>query len=205
MPGPSVVALSVVGPVAVAGAWILVRAGRATVWTAMGITLGALGGLSLLTGEPSAGRSPWLAAGGGVLAGVTLYGATAAFLAVAGRWPPLARHANELYGRRRGVSLPRAVLISVVITAPGEELLWRGVVLGALGSALSPWGAAALAWSAYVAANAVGGSIPIVLGAAVGGAAWTGLAVWTGGVVAGIACHAVWTWLMIAFPPVGRP
>lgn len=205
MPGPWVVALAVVGPVAVAGAWLLVRTGRASVWAAMGITLGVLGALSLLTGEPSAGRSPWLAAGGGVLAGAALYAATAAFLSVAGRWPPLTRHAVELYGSRRGVSLTRALVISVAVTAPGEELLWRGVVLSALGSAFAPWAAAVLAWSAYVAANAVSGSVPIVLGAVVGGAVWTGLAVWTGGVVASIACHVVWTGLMIVIPPIGEP
>lgn len=205
MPGPWVVALAVVGPVAVAGAWLLVRTGRASVWAAMGITLGVLGVLSFFTGEPSAGRSPWLAAGGGVLAGAALYAATAAFLSVAGRWPPLHRHAAELYGSRRGVSLTRALVISVAVTAPGEELLWRGVVLGTLGSAFAPWAAAVLAWSAYVAANAVSGSVPIVLGAVVGGAAWTGLAVWTGGVVASIACHVVWTGLMIVFPPIGEP
>jgi hypothetical protein len=116
----------------------------------------------------------------------------------------LARHAAELYGRRRGVSPGRALGISVAITAPGEELLWRGVVLGALGSVFVPWIAAALAWSAYVAANVVSGSVPIILGAVVGGAAWTALAVWTGGVVASIGCHAAWTALMILLPPVPR-
>jgi membrane protease YdiL (CAAX protease family) len=202
MPDPWAVALAIVGPVAVAGAWLAVRARRTTVWTAMGVTLGVLGFLSLVTGEPRAGRSPWWALGGGAVAGVALYAATAAFLAVAGRWAPLARHATSLYGQRRGVGLGRALAISVAITAPGEELLWRGVVLGVLGSAFAPWAAAVLAWSAYVAANAVSGSVPIVLGAVVGGAAWTALAVWTEGVVAGIACHAVWTGLMILVPPV---
>jgi NAD(P)-dependent dehydrogenase (short-subunit alcohol dehydrogenase family) len=42
------------------------------------------------------------------------------------------------------------------------------------------------------------------LGAVVGGAAWTALAVWTGGVVASIGCHAAWTALMILLPPVPR-
>lgn len=204
MPGPWVVALAVLGPLAVAGAWLVVRAGRTTVWTAMGITLGVLGVLSLLSGEPrvSGDRGAWFDLGVGAPAGVALYAATVAFLTVAGRWPLLARHAAELYGRRRGMSLGRALGISAAITAPGEELLWRGVVLGVLGSVFAPWTAGPLAWSAYVAANAVSGSVPIVLGAVVGGAAWTGLAVWTGGVLAGIACHVVWTGLMIARPPI---
>ena len=202
MPGPWVVALAIAGPAAVAAAWLVVRAGRATVWSAMGVALGTLGALALTTGEPSVGPSPWLDLIGGALAGVALYAATAAFLAVAGRWPPLARHARELYGRRRGVGLEQALVISAAITAPGEELLWRGVVLGALGSAFSPWVAGLLAWAAYVGANAVSASLPIVLGATVGGAAWTALAVWTEGVGASIGCHAVWTALMIALPPL---
>ena len=199
-------ALAVVGPVAVAGAWVLVRAGLATVWTAMGVTLGVLGLLSLATGEPRAFTElgPWWDLVSGVMSGVALWGATAAFMAVAGGWPLLARHAGALYEERRGVSLRRALFVSVLVTAPGEELLWRGVVMGALGSVLPPWTAAAVAWSAYVAANAASGSVPIILGAVVGGAAWTALAVWTGGVVASIGCHAAWTALMILLPPVPR-
>lgn len=204
MPDPWVVALAVVGPVAVAGAWLVVRAGLATVWTAMGVTLGTLGLLSLAMGEPRASTElgPWWDLLSGLMAGVALYGATAAFLAVAGRWPLLARHAADLYGQRRGVGLGPALAISVAITAPGEELLWRGVVLGALQFGFEPWTAGVLTWSAYVAANAVSGSVPIILGAVVGGAAWTGLAVWTEGVVASIGCHVVWTALMIVLPPV---
>src|SRR5687767_8051797 len=109
MPRPWVLALAIAGPAAVAAAWLVVRAGRATVWSAMGVTLGTLGALALMTGEPSVGPSPWLDLIGGALAGVALYAATAAFLAVAGRWPPLARHARELYGRRRGVGLEQAL------------------------------------------------------------------------------------------------
>ena len=196
------VALSIAAPVAVAAAWLLVRFRGVSVWSATGITLGGLGALALATGEPSAGPRPWLALIGGVLAGVALYAATAAFLAVAGRWRRLGRDARELYGRRRGVGLEQALVASVAITAPGEELLWRGVVLGTLGSVFAPWVAGLLTWLGYVAANAVSGSVPILLGAIVGGAVWTGLAVWTEGVVASIGCHAVWTALMIVFPPI---
>ena len=202
MPGPEVVAVAIAGPVAVAAAWLLVRGGRFGVWASMGVTLGTLGAFALATGEPALGPSPWLDLAGGVMAGGALYAATAVFLAVAGRWPRLARHARELYGRRRGVGLEQALVLSAAVTAPGEELLWRGVVLGTLGSVFSPWVAGLLTWTGYMAANAVSGSLPIILGAVVGGAVWTALAVWTEGVVASIACHSVWTALMIVFPPV---
>lgn len=203
----SAVALAVAGPLAVGAAWLVVRSGRASVWLANGVVLPVLGVLSLLTGEIEAtgGYPPWAAAAWGIVGGVGLYAATAGFMIVAGRWPPLARHTTALYENRRHISLPAALGISALLVAPGEELLWRGVVLEAFrtwigSSALAPVGA----WVVYVAANAVSGSLPIFLGAVVGGAAWTALAIFTGGVAASIACHVLWTALMVAFPPVAR-
>ena len=58
-----------------------------------------------------------------------------------------------------------------------------------------------LAWLAYLAANVPSANLAIIAGAVVGGAVWGALAFWTGGVVACLACHAVWTELMIAMPP----
>jgi hypothetical protein len=60
---------------------------------------------------------------------------------------------------------------------------------------------AAAAWFGYVAVNAASGSLPFLAGAIVGGAVWTGLAWWSGGIVAGLTSHAVWTALMLARPP----
>jgi membrane protease YdiL (CAAX protease family) len=206
MPAAAVV-LAIAAPIAVAGAWLLIRSGRVSLWVVNGVLMPVLGGASLLTGVVDASRlrvGPGWAVFLGLTAGVGLYAATAAFMALAGRWPPLARHTAALYENRQGVSLPLAIAASAVLVAPGEELLWRGVVLEAFqasfGSPLAP----ALAWAAYVAANAVSGSVPILLGAVVGGGAWTALATLTGGVVASIACHVVWTGLMVAFPPVPK-
>ena len=112
-----VVALAVGGPVAVAVAWSLVRARRASVWAAMGATMAALGVLALTT--------------------------------------------------------------RIVRLSAGIEV-----------------------WLAYLVANAFSGSIPILLGAAVSGAVWTALGLSSGGVLAPIACHVVWTGLMVAFPPI---
>ncbi|MGH2685586.1 MAG: CPBP family glutamic-type intramembrane protease [Actinomycetota bacterium] len=200
--------LAVVGPIVVAVTWLVVRSGRASIWIATSVVMAVLGVLSLLTGNVEATRdgSVALAAAVGVGAGVALYLATAAFMAVAGGWPPLARHATALYGNRGSISVPLAVALSALVVAPGEELLWRGVVLDAIGGAVDGvMVAAALAWLGYVAANAFSGSIPILLGAVVGGAAWTALAVTRYGITAAIGCHAVWTSLMILRPPVRRP
>ena len=203
------VALAVIAPVAVAVAWFAIRSRPGGLWVVNGSLFPVLGALSILTGvvRGSGELDPAWAAFLGLTAGLGLYAATAAFMAVAGRWPLLARHTSALYESRSHVSLPAAVLVSVLLVAPGEELVWRGVVLEVVRDGLgsSAWLAGLLAWVGYVAANAVSGSVPIVLGAVVAGAAWSLLAVLTGGVLASIACHAVWTGLMVAFPPVPRP
>ena len=41
----------------------------------------------------------------------------------------------------------------------------------------------------------------MVAGAVVGGALWAGLAWWSGGVLASLASHILWTGCMLAFPP----
>ena len=200
--------LAIAGPIAVAAAWLLVRSGRASIWVANTILMGALGVLSLLTGTVEATRDASVIVSGlvGIGAGVVLYLATLIFMTVAGRWPPLARQAASLYGNRDSIAVPIAVALSALVVAPGEELLWRGVVLSSLESAVDVLLlAAVLTWIGYVAANAFSGSIPILLGAVVGGAAWTGLAITRFGLVAAIGCHAVWTSLMIVKPPLPRP
>jgi membrane protease YdiL (CAAX protease family) len=201
-----VVALAVGGPLAVAAAWVAVGARKVSVWAAMGILMPVLGGLSLATGwvrSVGPGRSAVGWAVLGVAAGLALYAATAGFMSLGGRWPPLARHAESLYGERRSISLPGALTVSVLLVVPGEELLWRGVVMSSLEQALGvPILAAVLQWVAYVGASLFSRSIPIVLAAVVGGAAWTALAWWSGGVAAALSCHGVWTALMVARPPV---
>jgi membrane protease YdiL (CAAX protease family) len=203
-----VVALAVGGPLAVAAAWATIAARRLSVWAAMGALMPVLGILSLVTGRVrgvEAGRSAvgWAVLGMG--AGLLLYVATVGFMSVAGRWPPLARHTESLYGERRSISFLGALSVSVLLVVPGEELLWRGVVMAFLENAVGgSILAAVLQWSAYVAASLFSRSIPIVLSALVGGAAWTALTWWSGGVMAALMCHWVWTALMVARPPVPR-
>ena len=203
------VALAVAGPVSVAIAWLVIRSRRYSLWLVNGLLMPVLGGLSLLTGEVA--FSSEKIEGGwalllGIGAGLALYAATAAFMAVAGRWPVLAKHTSSLYENRSDISPAAAVGVSAVLVAPGEELLWRGVVLAALGSATESTGiAAVLSWAAYIVSNAFSASLPIVLGAIVSGAAWTLLAACTEAVTASIACHVLWTGLMVAFPPVSKP
>lgn len=203
--GPLGTVLVWAGPPLVAAAWLAVRRGWTSIWVAMAAVAGPLGALALVAGVPVAGEVGGAAeAALGLGAGLALYGATAAFMYVARGWSVLARHAGAVYAWRESLPLWVALLLASVVVAPGEELLWRGLVQGRLAVHLGASGAAAAAWAAYVAVNAVAGSLPILLGAAVGGAAWAALALWTGGVAASIACHVVWTGLMVAAPPVFR-
>jgi membrane protease YdiL (CAAX protease family) len=198
------VALAVGGPVLVAVAWIIVRTGRASVWSVTAACIGLLGILSLLTGEVRAGERPSLPVLVvlGLGAGVALYLATAVFLSLVRRWTTLIRHASALYARRGELPVVAGIVLAAGVTAGGEELLWRGVVQNVAVGAIGSVAGALLAWGAYVAANAFSGSVPIILGALVGGAVWTVLAMWTGGVAASLACHAAWTALMVALPPL---
>jgi membrane protease YdiL (CAAX protease family) len=166
-------------------------------------------GLAAVIVEPPAWApdvAPAAAAAAGVGGGVALYLATRAFVAVVRPWEAFARHSLGMYQRQGGLSLTAAVLVSVVFVVPGEELFWRGLVRSELASAIDgrlvP---AALAWVAYVAANLPSANLAIVAGAVVGGAAWTALGAWSGGVLAPLLCHGAWTALMIALPVVRPP
>jgi membrane protease YdiL (CAAX protease family) len=207
MPTSAQVALAIIGPAAHAASWWVIRTGRRSIWWTSGVTMAALGILALVIGPIHASKRFGLSAavGIGIGSGVALYGSTLVFLAVTTRTvPTLARQTSSLYQERGARSLVAALAIPVLLSAPGEELLWRGTVLGVLEAWLgSPGAAAVVTWAGFVIVNLMSGSLPIVLGAVVGGAAWTALAWWTGGVAASIACHVVWTGLMIAVPPPG--
>jgi membrane protease YdiL (CAAX protease family) len=135
---------------------------------------------------------------------VALYVATRIAITVIGRWPTFRRHSLEMYRKQGGLSLGVALALSIALSVPGEELFWRGLFQGQLVSGLDGRTAlaAAIAWVAFVVANLASLNLAIAAGAIVGGAVWVALAWWTGGVLAPLACHIVWTGLMIAFPVV---
>lgn len=196
------------GAAGVAVAWRAVVRGRATIWTAMGVAAGAAGLAALATGrlELSSRVSPALAGPVGAGAGVVLYLATVAFVLVVRRWPVFDRHVDRVYHLRGGLSVGAALLLASAMVSPAEELFWRGLVQGRLEeTALGDAGAAVAAWAAYVLANAASGNLPILAGAVVSGAVWGGLAWWSGGVLASVLCHVVWTALMVVAPPKEVP
>jgi CAAX protease family protein len=195
--------------VAVAGivgqmiAWTVVRRERWPFWPAAVVTFAALGVASVLVGDIAccADVDAGLAIGVGLASGVLLYTATRAVVAVATIHPRLKEAVTGIYARSTETSRAAELAISLLVAVPGEELFWRGLVLPVLTDATDVATGAVLAWLAGVAVIAVWLSLPLLAGAIVGGALWTGLAVWSGGVLAPFASHLVWTGLMLLWPP----
>jgi membrane protease YdiL (CAAX protease family) len=195
--------------VAVAGivgqmvAWTIVRRERWPFWTATVVTFAVLGVASVLAGDIAccADVDTGLAIGVGLASGVLLYAATRAVVAIATIHPRLKAGVTGIYARSTETSRAAKLAISLLVAVPGEELFWRGLVLPVLTDASNVATGAVLTWLAGAAVIAVWASVPLLAGAIVGGALWTGLAVWSGGVLAPFASHLVWTGLMLVWPP----
>jgi membrane protease YdiL (CAAX protease family) len=185
-------------------AWWAVSRRGISIWVVMGIALPALGVAAVAVGEPSVNGGA--AAAAGAAAGLVLYLATRVFVAAVRPWRTFQRHSVELYARRAGLSLVAAIVLAAGVMVPGEELFWRGLFQAKLSVVLDGRTAgAAIAWAAFVAVNLPSGNLAIIAGAVVGGAVWSALAWWTGGALASIVCHAIWTALILGFPVVRIP
>jgi membrane protease YdiL (CAAX protease family) len=201
-------AVALFGVIAAALGWRLVATGRLDVWTAMGVVMGTLGLAALLTGIPalSSRQDPRVAGAAGVSSGLALFVATRVFVRLVAPWRTFQRHAASIYGQRTGRSLAVELLVAAGLVVAGEELFWRGLVQPRLAGleTFGRTGAAVATWLLYVGVNTASGSLVIVAAGIVGGAVWGALAWWTGGVLASLLCHAVWTTSMIVFPPPSR-
>jgi membrane protease YdiL (CAAX protease family) len=196
----AVVAVGVVAQVIV---WRLVVRDRLPFWPATAATSAVIGIASLVAGDPSCCREVEVAvaSGVGVASGLVFYGATRVVVHLATRHPPLHGAVADVYRRSQETTFATALALTLAIAVPGEELFWRGLVLPELSEATTSTIGALLAWAAVVAVNAAWASAPLLAGAVVGGALWTALATWSGGVVASVASHLVWTGLMLVWPP----
>jgi membrane protease YdiL (CAAX protease family) len=194
----------VVGAAAQLVGWRRSAVGRGAVWRVMPIVLAAMAVAAIVVHPPvaAAAVAPSAALGMGAASGLALYLATLAFVRLAARWQPFNRSVAESYAEAATVSMVTSLILSLLVVVPAEELFWRNLFQGHLQEILGgAAGAAVLSWLAYVGANLTSGSLPIVAGAIVGGALWTGLAWWSGGVLASLASHILWTGLMLALPP----
>lgn len=202
------IAVMVAGAIAEIVGWWLVATGRIDIWKLMPAVLGAMGVVAVFARPQiaAADTTATFAFLVGLGAGLALYLATRVFVWMAAHWTPFRRDVLVKYGQAGSVSLATTLALSVAIMVPAEELFWRGLWQARLDDSMAPAIAALLAWAAYVGVNLASRSLPIVAGAVVGGAVWTGLAWWTGGVLASVASHILWTGLMLALPPgAGRP
>jgi membrane protease YdiL (CAAX protease family) len=196
--------LAVVGGLAEAAGWLMVTLRRTSLWVVLTPLLAAMGIAALATGEPQlAGRvSAPIAAAAGLGSAVVLYLATRAFVRVVGGWRAFRAQSADLYRHRGSLSVPQAAVLSAVLAA-GEELFWRGLVQPRSSAGLDSRAlGAVLAYGAFVLANLPSLNLAVVAGAVVGGAVWTSLAWWSGGVLASAISHVAWTALMVVRPPV---
>jgi membrane protease YdiL (CAAX protease family) len=203
-----VAVVMIVGALLEFSAWWAVSRKGISIWVAMGIALPALGIAAVAVREPSLSPavSGGVAVAAGAAAGVALYLATRLFVVVIRPWRTFQRHSVELYARQAGLPLVAAIVLAAAVMAPGEELFWRGLFQAKLSTVLDGRTAgAAIAWAAFAVANLPSRNLAIIAGAAVGGAMWSALCWWTGGALASIVCHALWTALMLGFPVVRVP
>lgn len=198
-----------IGPFLVVGvglqavAWRLASLGRVPFWPTVTVTWAALGATALAIGDPSCcgerGVIAELAVG--TASGLLLYAATRIVVIFASRWGVVAAAVDDVYARSGEASPAFVWVITLAVVVPGEELFWRGVATPWLVDATATAIGAVLAWLAAVAVAATWSSLPFLAAAVVGGALWTALAIWSGGVAAPIASHLVWTACMLAWPP----
>ncbi len=189
-------AVIVVGVLVQVVVWRLVARDRLPFWPAVTTTFAVLGIGSLLAGDPGCCRETTPATASAV--GVVLR-------TPAVRCDPSGRRSRRrdttssadpwrpcIGVRRRWAPWPSRSSRS---RSPFPGRSCSGEVSSCPSSATSTSVAlgAVLAWAAWVAVDATWGSIPLLAGAVVGGALWTGLATWSGGVAAPVASHLVWT------------
>lgn len=147
--------------------------------------------------RPSAGRVLV-----GLLAGVAMCGVTYGLYPLLARAAPaLAEAAASLYRSARFLSpLAAAVALGPIIV--GEELVWRGLVQGALARRVSEPASVLLGTAAYVLAHAPIRS-PLLLAAAFGcGLTWGALRAVTGSLVPAIVAHLVWDAAVLLIRPL---
>jgi uncharacterized protein len=196
-------ALLVVGVAVQAIAWRLIAIGRATFWPTVTGVWAILGIAAVAIGDPRCcdDRPLVEALVVGVVSGLLLYAGTRVVVTFASRRPPVAAAVRGTYDRYGETSPVVVWAATLAVVVPGEELFWRGAATPWLVDAIGTVPGGILVWLVAVAVAAAWANLPFLAGAVVGGALWTVLAIWSGGVAAPIASHLVWTACMIAWPP----
>jgi membrane protease YdiL (CAAX protease family) len=105
-------------------------------------------------------------------------------------WPAVERVADLV---RASAPVPVAAALILLVTSPGEEVLWRGAVFDRLARRLGPgWRPVAGSTLLYALFVGLSGSIVLPLAACVCGAVWARQRQITGSLVPGLVSHATW-------------
>lgn len=125
-------------------------------------------------------------------------------------FPAIGDTAAGIYERTRQTPLVPRLILAGLLTAPLEEVFWRGAFQPAVGAAATrrytTWPPALVA----IAVSTVGYTlfhvatlrISLVAAAALGGLVWAWLLEHTRSVGAPVIAHAVWTSLLVLYPVV---
>jgi uncharacterized protein len=116
--------------------------------------------------------------------------------------PGFARQVDELYLLFRAAHpawLPRALLPLIILA---EELVWRGVVIEALGRRFSPAATVLLGAAVYAAAHLPAGSPLLGALALACGLYWSALRVGTGSLWSGLIAHLIWDACVFVLRPL---
>jgi membrane protease YdiL (CAAX protease family) len=125
--------------------------------------------------------------------------------------PALTETASAVYTRAGGIPVWAAVVLGAVITAPLEEVFWRGGVQPLAtsllrdrwpGLAARPGGTVIGTTILYAAFHVATAQIALVAAALLGGLVWGWLMERTRSLGATMLAHGLWTGLMLLFPPV---
>lgn len=126
--------------------------------------------------------------------------------------PEITATATAVYARAAVVPLWLAVIVGGLITAPLEEVYWRGAVQPLTGPLLRrrlprlahvPAGELLGTTLLYTLFHVATGQLALVFAAALGGLVWGWLLDRTGSVGATMIAHGAWTSLMVLVPPPG--
>ena len=186
-------ALVIAGAVAVATvAWLVLFADRRDdIWPrtwaiALSLIAYSVGALAVVgrLDEVLGPVGPAEVAAGALVGGAWLVATHIGHAVLCRLFPSFVDQVRDLY--RLGVDdPPRRVLGPILAMAVAEELLFRGVVQTMAGFAAGV--------ALYTLVQLVERKWALVLAALLGGTIWGGLYVWTGGLVAPIVAHALWT------------
>jgi len=143
-----------------------------------------------------------LALGVAAIAAIVLIVATALLRGpVLNAFPGLNQGVTQLYALLGSPNVVQAYVL-LPLTAIAEEVVFRGVIQGALEPRLTRFGAPIAAACIYAAAHVASENPTLLALALVMGLVWGYLRALTGSLWPGIASHVLWDWFVMVWSPL---